>query len=102
MFLHLNLIKPSEITNPRIYMYEISETEAEKWKTAVDNPDCQIIALTGADISAESGMPTFRGEDGYWKIGSSTAVFHIPAKVSEIWYISILRFVISRSLIKFK
>ena len=51
-------------------MYEISETVAEKWKTAVDDPDCQIIALTGAGISAESGIPTFRGEDGYWKIGS--------------------------------
>ena len=41
-------------------MSEISETVAEKWKEAVDNPDCQIIALTGADISAESGIPTFR------------------------------------------
>ena len=50
-------------------MYEISETAAEKWKTAVDDPDCQIIALTGAGISAESGIPTFQGEDGYWKIG---------------------------------
>ena len=51
-------------------MYEISETIAEKWKTAVDDPDFQIIALTGAGMSAESGIPTFRGEDGYWKIGS--------------------------------
>ena len=51
-------------------MYEIPETVAEKWKTAVDNRDCRIIGLTGAGISAESGIPTFRGEDGYWKIGS--------------------------------
>ena len=51
-------------------MYQISETLAGKWKTAVDDPDCQIITLTGAGISAESGIPTFRGEDGYWKIGS--------------------------------
>ena len=51
-------------------MYAISETVAEKWKTAVNDPDCQIIALTGAGILAESGIPTFRGEDGYWKIGS--------------------------------
>ena len=34
-------------------MYEISETVAEKWKTAVDNPDCQIIALIGASVGGE-------------------------------------------------
>ncbi len=29
-----------------------------------------VLWLTGAGISAESGIPTFRGEEGYWKIGS--------------------------------
>lgn len=29
-----------------------------------------VLALTGAGISAESGVPTFRGEEGYWRIGS--------------------------------
>ncbi|MBK8978322.1 MAG: RNA polymerase subunit sigma [Planctomycetes bacterium] len=29
-----------------------------------------VLALTGAGISAESGIPTFRGGDGYWTIGS--------------------------------
>ncbi len=29
-----------------------------------------VVALTGAGISAESGIPTFRGEEGYWVIGS--------------------------------
>src|SRR5688572_11117082 len=28
------------------------------------------LFLTGAGISAESGVPTFRGKDGYWRIGS--------------------------------
>jgi NAD-dependent deacetylase len=28
------------------------------------------LFLTGAGVSAESGIPTFRGEDGYWRVGS--------------------------------
>ncbi len=30
----------------------------------------RVVALTGAGISAESGIPTFRGTDGYWVVGS--------------------------------
>ncbi|MGH2568774.1 MAG: SIR2 family NAD-dependent protein deacylase, partial [Bacteroidota bacterium] len=26
-----------------------------------------VCVLTGAGVSAESGVPTFRGEDGLWK-----------------------------------
>ncbi len=33
--------------------------------------DAPIVLLTGAGISAESGIPTFRGEGGYWRIGST-------------------------------
>jgi NAD-dependent deacetylase len=29
-----------------------------------------ILWLTGAGISAESGIPTFRGKEGYWRVGS--------------------------------
>ena len=29
-----------------------------------------LCVLTGAGISAESGIPTFRGKDGYWVVGS--------------------------------
>ncbi|WP_371372814.1 NAD-dependent deacetylase [Thalassotalea aquiviva] len=28
------------------------------------------LYITGAGVSSESGIPTFRGEDGYWTIGS--------------------------------
>lgn len=30
-------------------------------------PDASIVVLTGAGISAESGLATFRGEDGLWE-----------------------------------
>lgn len=29
-----------------------------------------ILFLTGAGVSAESGIPTFRGAEGYWQVGS--------------------------------
>ena len=29
-----------------------------------------LVVLTGAGISAESGIPTFRGPEGYWRVGS--------------------------------
>ena len=28
------------------------------------------LYITGAGVSAESGIPTFRGKDGFWTIGS--------------------------------
>src|ERR1700690_5389 len=30
----------------------------------------RVLVLTGAGISAERGIPTFRGSDGYWVVGS--------------------------------
>lgn len=30
----------------------------------------RVVVLTGAGISAESGIPTFRGEEGYWVVGA--------------------------------
>lgn len=51
-----------------------------------------ILWLTGAGISAESGIPTFRGEEGYWKVGSKNyhpqemATFAaFRAMPSEVW-----------------
>ncbi len=33
--------------------------------------DKPLVVLTGAGISAESGIPTFRGPEGYWTVGST-------------------------------
>ncbi|MCO4744852.1 MAG: RNA polymerase subunit sigma [Proteobacteria bacterium] len=38
------------------------------------SPDRPVVILTGAGFSVASGIPTFRGEQGYWKVGSR--VYH--------------------------
>lgn len=51
----------------------------------------RVAALTGAGISAESGVPTFRGKDGLWRqfraedLASPEAFAHDPKLVWE-WY----------------
>ena len=42
------------------------EKEILEAKRLIDD-STNIVALTGAGISAESGIPTFRGESGLWK-----------------------------------
>ncbi|MBI5375075.1 MAG: NAD-dependent deacylase [Candidatus Schekmanbacteria bacterium] len=50
-----------------------------------------VVVLTGAGISAESGVPTFRGKDGLWKtyraeeLATPEAFYRNPALVWE-WY----------------
>ncbi len=36
----------------------------------LNQPQRLVVWLTGAGVSAESGIPTFRGKEGYWKVGS--------------------------------
>ncbi|MBW2376285.1 MAG: RNA polymerase subunit sigma [Deltaproteobacteria bacterium] len=38
-------------------------------RAILDTPGL-VLWLTGAGISAESGIPTFRGKEGYWQVGS--------------------------------
>src|SRR3954463_15759612 len=40
----------------------------------------KVVFLTGAGISAESGIPTFRGPEGYWRIGSEN---HFPEDLAR-------------------
>jgi len=52
----------------------------------------KITVLTGAGISAESGIPTFRGPEGYWTVGSEVyhpqemATFQMFSQIpEEVW-----------------
>jgi NAD-dependent deacetylase len=54
-------------------------------------PDARITVLTGAGVSAASGVPTFRGSDGLWKnfrpeaLATAEAFGRDPSLVWE-WY----------------
>lgn len=62
------------------------ETISENLKNAK-----KIVFVTGAGISQESGIPTFRGKDGHWrkydpmKLATIDAFYENPALVWE-WY----------------
>ena len=51
----------------------------------------RVLVITGAGVSAESGIPTFRGKDGYWrnlnptKLATPEAFGHDPNLVWD-WY----------------
>jgi len=51
----------------------------------------RVLVITGAGVSAESGIPTFRGKDGYWrnldpaKLATPEAFANNPRLVWE-WY----------------
>src|SRR5512138_2460273 len=65
--------------------------------------DGKVVALTGAGISAESGIPTFRGAEGYWVVGSRN---YMPQEMAtlemferapeEVWRWYLYRFGICR------
>jgi NAD-dependent deacetylase len=54
-------------------------------------PNSRVLVITGAGVSAESGIPTFRGRDGYWrnldpaKLATPEAFARDPSLVWD-WY----------------
>ncbi|WP_297441111.1 Sir2 family NAD-dependent protein deacetylase [Nitrosopumilus sp.] len=64
-------------------MFEIFEEQIQKFR--------KIVFVTGAGISQESGIPTFRGKDGLWrnhdamKLATIDAFYDNPKLVWE-WY----------------
>jgi NAD-dependent deacetylase len=64
----------------------------------------RLVVLTGAGVSAESGIPTFRGRDGFWTIGSvnyapmemaTNAMFRRAPEHVWAWYL--MRFAACRA-----
>ncbi|HET6438754.1 MAG TPA: Sir2 family NAD-dependent protein deacetylase, partial [Anaeromyxobacter sp.] len=63
----------------------------------------RVVVLTGAGVSAESGIPTFRGTEGYWVVGSKN---HMPQEMAtramfevspaEVWRWYLYRFGVCR------
>jgi NAD-dependent deacetylase len=52
----------------------------------------RVIVVTGAGISAESGLPTFRGKEGYWRkwnpkrLATLEAFYRTPKIVWQFYY----------------
>ena len=64
----------------------------------------QVVFLTGAGISAESGIPTFRGAEGFWRVGSRNyqpeelATFRaFRGMPAEIWSWYLYRYAMCRA-----
>ena len=74
----------------------MSMSEAIKVLAETVRSKSRITVLTGAGISAESGIPTFRGPEGFWTVGSreyhpqEMATFTMFSKDPEsvwVWYL---------------
>jgi NAD-dependent deacetylase len=57
------------------------EERLERILQAVRDAHGNVVVLTGAGISAESGIPTFRGADGYWVVGSRS---YMPQEMATL------------------
>ena len=76
-------------------MNELAEMLA-RWREGTG----PVLVLSGAGVSAESGIPTFRGNDGYWRVGSvnytpmqlaTAAMFAVQPETVWSWYLARFR-----------
>jgi NAD-dependent deacetylase len=82
---------------------ETVDSKLTKILAEVHASNGRVVALTGAGISAESGIPTFRGSEGFWVVGSKNympqemathAMFE--AAPEEVWRWYLYRFGVVR------
>lgn len=78
--LELRQVQPANRLNRRKKMTGRHETFSKLAKYFNDGRS-RITVLTGAGISAESGIPTFRGPEGYWNIGSKV---YMPQEMATL------------------
>lgn len=79
------------------------EAKLERLLEEVRRAEGRVLVLTGAGISAESGIPTFRGVEGYWVVGSRN---YMPQEMAtremferspeEVWRWYLYRFGVCR------
>ena len=73
------------------------EQELERTLTRFRRSGGPLLILTGAGVSAESGIPTFRGREGFWTVGSinytpmemaTLAMFERAPEEVWAWYLT--------------
>merc|ERR1719274_488015 len=59
-----------QVAKPNSYQLRAPEVVDETMVAQILHRSKNVVVLTGAGVSAESGIPTFRGSDGFWTVGS--------------------------------
>ncbi len=82
------------------------EPQLERILAEVRGERGKVLVLTGAGISAESGIPTFRGKEGIWVVGSRN---YVPQEMAtyemflrnpeEVWRWYLYRFGVVRGAV---
>lgn len=80
-----------QVKNWQIKMTLRQSSDMKKFKECLKTAK-EIVILSGAGISAESGIPTFRGAGGYWRkyqaasLASPEAFRNNPSLVWEFYH----------------